>query len=49
MLRERPAIAGLAVPGMVAGTPGMEQGNAHPPYDVVAVGRDGRTSVYERH
>ena len=49
MLRERPAIAGIAVPGMIAGTPGMEQGNQHPPYDVVAVGRDGRTSVYERH
>ena len=49
MLRERPAIAGLAVPGMVAGTPGMEQGNEHHAYDVVAIGRDGRTSVYERH
>lgn len=49
MLRERPAITGIAVPGMIAGTPGMEQGNQHPPYDVVAIARDGRTSVYERH
>ena len=49
MLRERPQIVGLAVPGMIVGTPGMEQGNQRPPYDVVAIGRDGRTSVYERH
>jgi hypothetical protein len=26
LLRERPALQGLAVPGMVAGSPGMEQG-----------------------
>lgn len=26
LLRERPALKGLAVPGMVAGSPGMEQG-----------------------
>mgnify|MGYP002778617402 CR=1 FL=1 len=45
LLREKPAIAGLAVPGMPAGSPGME---GPPPerYEVVAVGRDGRTSVY---
>lgn len=49
MLREKPAIAGLSVPGMVTGSPGMEVGNQHPAYNVVAIGRDGRTSVYERH
>ena len=49
LLRERPAIAGLSVPGMVAGTPGMEQGTQHPAYDVMAIGRDGRTTLYERH
>ena len=46
LLAEHPAIAGLAVPGMVAGSPGMEQGNQHPAYDVMAIGRDGRLSVY---
>ncbi len=46
MLAEHPAIAGLAVPGMVTGSPGMEQGNQHPAYDVMAIGRDGRMSVY---
>ena len=49
MLRERPPIAGLAVAGMVAGTPGMEAGNQHPPYDVTSFTREGRTAVYERH
>lgn len=45
MLRERPKIAGLAVPGMVTGSPGMEGGRAEP-YDVVAFDRAGHTSVY---
>lgn len=47
MLRERPAIAGLAVPGMVVGSPGMEGGSPQP-YDVIAYTRDGATSVYAR-
>jgi hypothetical protein len=49
MLREKPNIVGLAVPGMVAGSPGMEMGNTHPAYNVMAIGRDGHLSVYERH
>jgi hypothetical protein len=46
MLKEKPAIVGLAVPGMVAGSPGMEQGNAKPPYEVIAFEKGGKTSVY---
>lgn len=47
MLRERPAIAGIAVPGMPMGSPGMEgDGSQRDRYDVIALGRDGRTSVY---
>jgi hypothetical protein len=38
-------IAGLAVPGMVAGSPGMETGQKQP-YDVIAFTRDGKTSVF---
>jgi hypothetical protein len=45
LLKEHPAIAGLAVPGMVAGSPGME-GSGSEPYDVVAWDRAGKTSVY---
>lgn len=41
------AIRGLAVPGMVQGSPGMETGRKEP-YDVVAFTRDGKTSVYAR-
>ena len=40
-------IAGLAVPGMVPGSPGMESGSKEP-YDVIAFTRDGKTSVYAR-
>ncbi len=46
MLRERPKVAGLAVPGMVAGSPGMETGGKAQRYDVVAFARDGKTRVY---
>jgi hypothetical protein len=46
MLAEKPAILGLAVPGMVVGSPGMEQGNTKQPYDVIAFERSGKTSVF---
>jgi len=46
MLRERPDIAGIAVPGMPIGSPGMEQGDHVDSYDVVGFDRDGNTSVY---
>jgi hypothetical protein len=49
LLREHPAdVAGLAVPGMVMGSPGMEGPNPQH-YDVIAFTKDGRTSVYETH
>ena len=47
MLRERPPIVGIAVAGMPMGSPGMEgDGSRKDRYDVIAIGRDGRTSVY---
>jgi hypothetical protein len=42
-----PNIVGLAVPGMVAGSPGMETGSKQP-YDVIAFTKDGKTSVFAR-
>lgn len=48
MLRERPKIAGLAVPGMVPGSPGME-GARRDPYEVLAFERGGATKVYARY
>jgi hypothetical protein len=45
LVKERPAVAGLAVPGMPAGSPGME-GASKAPYDVLTFDRAGRTRVY---
>jgi len=46
LLRERPDIAGLAVPGMPAGSPGMDSAGRAEPYQVMAFDRSGRTSVF---
>ena len=45
LLEERPEIAGLAVPGMPMGSPGME-GPRKDPYDVISFTRTGRTGIY---
>jgi hypothetical protein len=47
LLRDKPKVAGLAVPGMVTGSPGME-GARSDSYEVMAFG-DGKTSVFARH
>lgn len=47
LLAERPDIAGLAVPGMPIGSPGMEvEGMDNQPYDVIAFSEDGQTSIF---
>jgi len=46
VLREKPQIAGVAVPGMPMGTPGME-GPYTDRYDVISFDRSGNTRVYE--
>ena len=49
LLAKRPAVAGLAVPGMPIGSPGMEQpGVAPQPYDIVSFTRSGKTAVFAR-
>jgi hypothetical protein len=49
LLKERPEIAGVAVPGMPIGSPGMEvPGRTPERYDVVAFAKDGKTTVYAR-
>jgi hypothetical protein len=45
LLTERPKVAGLAVPGMPAGSPGMEGGTPQR-YDVIAFEKSGATRVY---
>ena len=49
LLKEKPAIAGIAVPGMPMGSPGMEQGGRKQPYNVVAFTKDGKRSVFAKH
>ena len=50
LLRERPQARGLAVPGMPAGSPGMEVPSGQvQPYDVMLVDRDGNATVYAHH
>lgn len=42
-------VAGLAVPGMPAGAPGMEMGGRHDRYDVIAFSATGASHVFARH
>jgi hypothetical protein len=50
LLKEKPAIAGIAVGGMPAGSPGMEfPGVKAQPYDVMAFEKSGTTRVFAKH
>jgi hypothetical protein len=46
LLRDRPDAAGLAVPGMPLGSPGMEMGDRRENYDVILFNRAGTTRVF---
>lgn len=47
LLRERPKVRGLSVPGMPVGSPGMEaNGGASDPYDVIAFDEQGMTNIF---
>lgn len=48
LLREKPAVLGLAAPGMPAGSPGMDVPGS-PAYNVLSVRKDGTASVYSTH
>ncbi|MQA30713.1 MAG: DUF411 domain-containing protein [Luteitalea sp.] len=48
LVRERPALTGIAVPGMPVGSPGMEMGGRRDPYSVMSFDKTGKLSVYER-
>lgn len=47
LLGEKPPVAGLSVPGMPLGSPGMEAPGKHDPYDVVAFDKQGKGRVYQ--
>jgi len=48
LLEERPSVAGLAVPGMPIGSPGMEGPNPQS-YNVLAFDQNGQVDVYARY
>lgn len=50
LLREKPDVVGLAVPGMPVGSPGMDgpaYGDRRDPYQVLALTRDGGSKVFQ--
>ncbi|WP_341863818.1 DUF411 domain-containing protein [Gymnodinialimonas sp. 57CJ19] len=49
LLSERPDALGLAVPGMPAGSPGMEMGERVDPFDVILFAADAENSVFASH
>ena len=50
LLKERPAVVGIAVPGMPIGSPGMEvPGTKAQAFDVIAFSKDGSTRVFASH
>jgi hypothetical protein len=47
LLKEKPPVLGLAVPGMPVGSPGMEGGKPEP-YEVLTFDKNGKTTVYAK-
>jgi hypothetical protein len=48
LLKEKPKVAGLAVPGMVTGSPGME-GPSKQHYQVLSFDKNGKTKVFSSY
>jgi hypothetical protein len=49
MLKAKPDIKGLTVPGMVVGSPGMEMGVKKAPFKVIAFDKQGKTALYKSY
>lgn len=50
LLKQRPSVVGIAVPGMPIGSPGMEVAGTKPQaYDVLAFDKSGETTVFASH
>lgn len=47
LLKEKPPVVGIAVPGMPIGSPGMEGGKPEP-YNVMTFDKNGKTAVYAK-
>ena len=49
LLREKPVVAGLAVPGMPASAPGMDVPGNTDPYQVIAFRENGKKAVFNQY
>jgi hypothetical protein len=50
LLKEKPAVVGIAVGGMPIGSPGMEYPGTKPqPYDVLSFDKKGTTRIFAKH
>jgi hypothetical protein len=49
LLKDKPAIVGIAVAGMPIGSPGMEQGARKDPFNTIAFSKNGPPIVFARH
>jgi hypothetical protein len=49
LIREKSTLAGIAVPGMPAGSPGMEVPGRKDPFSVMSFDKAGKSALYEKH
>ena len=49
LLKTKPKVVGITVPGMVRGTPGMEMGDKIYPYKVVSFDSENHTKVFNSY
>lgn len=49
LLAEQPMVAGIAVPEMPIGTPGMESGDVREPFTVFSFDRQGNTEAFNQY
>ena len=49
LLSEKPDVIGISVPGMPAGSPGMEMGNRYDRYSVITFDKNGNVEVFSQY
>lgn len=49
LLKSKPKVVGLAVPGMVTGSPGMEMGGRKDPYDVMSFDKENHFQIFNSY
>lgn len=49
LLKEKPEIVGISVPGMPVGTPGMEMGGRKDPYEVISFDKNKNNQVFSKY